>query len=226
MRNLSMALSGAALPVIPTTTEQAAATSSADEPTTEAGAPSASAAEVESVDAAAVDAALTSLSDLADEAFGTDAVILAEQIRSAPGGIPTLVSRMQGGGGIHLEAQQDAMSILCNMLADSFDPNGASDTLNAFIAAGGLEAMLALLSKQDADNATLLFAAAMAQNATALDPRDAARHYAPSAPTRCSRAFSHERRTRMSRSTLRALWQTCARTTRRRRRRIRSSRKG
>ena len=165
-----MALSGAALPVIPTTTEQAAATSSADEPTTEAGAPSASAAEVESVDAAAVDAALTSLSDLADEAFGTDAVILAEQIRSAPGGIPTLVSRMQGGGGIHLEAQQDAMSILCNMLADSFDPNGASDTLNAFIAAGGLEAMLALLSKQDADNATLLFAAAMAQNATALDP--------------------------------------------------------
>ena len=30
--------------------------------------------------------------------------------------------------------------------------------------------MLALLSKPDADNATLLFAAAMAQNATALDP--------------------------------------------------------
>ena len=29
-------------------------------------------------------------------------------------------------------------------------PNGASDTLNAFIAAGGLEAMLALVSKQDA----------------------------------------------------------------------------
>ena len=221
-----MALSGAALPVIPTTTtEQAAATSSADEPTTEAGAPSSATVEVEPVDAAAVDAALTSLSDLADEAFGTDAVILAEQIRSAPGGIPTLVSRMQGGGGIHLEAQQDAKSILCNMLADSFDPNGASDTLNAFIAAGGLEAMLALLSKQDADNATLS-RRRWRRTRRRSTRRDAARHYAPSAPTRCSRAFSHERRTRMSRSTLRAPWQTCARTTRRRRRRIRSSRKG
>ena len=110
-------------------------------------------------------AATAALSDLAADAFGRDAELLARLLREA-GGVSVLVSMLAHSG--RSEVKQCALALLGNLLTDVFDQN-ALDSLALVVSAGGLPRLLELL---DDGMPIALYAAAVLQNVTALEPFD------------------------------------------------------
>ena len=107
-------------------------------------------------------AAIATLTQQVNDAYGADAAFLAEQLR-AHGVVMVLVGMLDDPVA---DVQQCAMSVLGNLLTNIFEPN-AAQSLSLFDECGGMSRLVGQLSMEYPHN---LYAAACMQNVTALDP--------------------------------------------------------
>ena len=107
-------------------------------------------------------AAIANLTQRVNDAYGIDAIELAEGLR-VHGGIECLTHLLEDP---EADVQQCAMSVLGNLLTDVFEQH-AIESLHIFSSHGGLSLLVAQLCREYPHS---LYAAACMQNVTALDP--------------------------------------------------------